>query len=157
MKKVSLLIAVATMLLTACSSTSKTSSTETATTQTVVTTVELTTSDLEGKWLLQTINGEALPAVDTEEQPNMIFNFTEGRYACFLGCNRINGQVALEDGKIAFSNPLSTRMMCHLEAVMELENKVAFLLDEVTSASLSGNTLTLTTDEGKEIMTMTRE
>lgn len=121
------------------------------------TTTDVTPEQLNGKWLLQTVEGAALPAVDVAEQPNVIFDTTEGHFACFLGCNRINAQYKFEEGKISFVNPLSTRMLCHNEEIMQLENRLGLLLDQVKNVSMEDDILILSDEKGNQILTMVRE
>ena len=142
MKKQTFLMLLAMMLLAACG---------------VKKNIDITPEQLEGRWVLQTVEGVKLPATDTDEKPSMTYTMTDNRFACFVGCNRMGGSLHFENGALSLSNIYSTKMLCHNEEAMKLETRLGTLLDQVSSVSMNGNTLVLTSADGKELLTMVRE
>lgn len=66
---------------------------------------------VEGKWLIIETNGYEIML--DEDMPYAIFSEAEGRFYSYNGCNMINGDFTLKDGKVlGFSNVLSTMQLC---------------------------------------------
>lgn len=116
-----------------------------------------TAEQMEGRWVLQSVQGAPLPVTENDKQPFMLYTMAENRFSCSVGCNNMGGSLTLENGKLTLSNMFSTKMLCPNEAAMELENRLGVLLDKVTTAKILDNTLTLYSEDGQPILTMTRE
>lgn len=115
----------------------------------------VTVEQLDGTWLIRTVEGAELPAVDMEEQPNMFFNAADSMFACYVGCNRMGGSLKLGNGGLLLGNVFSTRMYCH--GLMELEDRLGALLPQVAKASLTDDgTLSLFDATDTELLTLVR-
>lgn len=121
------------------------------------TATDVTPEQLEGKWIMQTVEGVQVPTMDIAEKPYMIYTLADNHFACFVGCNRMGGALRFEDGTLSLTNVFSTKMLCHNEEAMQLENRLGALLEQVSSVSMQGNTLVLSTADGHELITMVRE
>ena len=66
--------------------------------------------DINGLWILQSINGEQIPG--DRKAPNLEFMLYEGKLSGFGGCNRISGDVNIQEGLLTFSNLAVTEMAC---------------------------------------------
>jgi porin len=73
----------------------------------------VTATDLQHhRWVLQSINGEALPATEGKGKVPEL-DFGEAMHVTGnLGCNQFNGQAVLRDGAFLIEAMVSTRMMC---------------------------------------------
>lgn len=64
------------------------------------------------RWVLESINGDALPAAqDHGKIPEMNFD-EQMRVTGNNGCNQVSGQAVLRDGFFLIETMASTRMMC---------------------------------------------
>lgn len=73
----------------------------------------LTATDLQHhRWVLETINGEALPATENKGKiPELDFG-EQMLVSGNTGCNQVNGQAVLRDGFFLIEAMVSTGMMC---------------------------------------------
>lgn len=73
----------------------------------------VTETDLEyHRWVLESINGDALPAAEDHGKiPEMNFG-EQMRVTGNTGCNQVNGQAVLRNGLFLIEAMASTRMMC---------------------------------------------
>ncbi len=112
---------------------------------------------LEGEWTIKSVKGENVESSehiylffkqnDTKGQPGKMYGYN--------GCNTINGEFKLENGKLKFENMLSTMRLCDTEV-----NSIAPALDETRNYAISqkGNAyvLTLKDEMGIEVMSLTK-
>lgn len=84
--------------------------------------------------------------VDVQGKPSLEFG-TEGVVTGTDGCNRIMGSYTANGGEIAFGNLASTMMFCE---------GVDTWLTQASTATLSGDTLTVFNEGGSEIGTLER-
>ncbi|SHG06064.1 META domain-containing protein [Dysgonomonas macrotermitis] len=93
-----------------------------------------TQAELEGFWVLKTMNGEPAANLFKGPQPTLEFNFQDSIVSGTSGCNRYTGKFSYKDGNFAAPNLASTRMLC-LDENAEPE----FLLE----LSNAGNSITI--------------
>ncbi|MBD8488754.1 copper resistance protein NlpE N-terminal domain-containing protein [Echinicola sp. CAU 1574] len=94
-------------------------------------------------WVLESINGEVF--MKEGKSPNLEFNLMENRFYGFGGCNRINGNITLENQKVTFGKVVSTQMACP-----NLEKEGVFLKklnDQTYDFIISEGRLTLSNEE----------
>lgn len=101
--------------------------------------------ELEGLWVLKSLNG--LPAAEGFKGalPTLEFNFQDSIVSGTSGCNRYTGKFTYKDGNFAAPNLASTRMLC-LDPTKEPE----FLLEltnEGNTLSIVNGILTIAHDE----------
>lgn len=63
-------------------------------------------------WVLSRLDIQNRDFVPTENQKELILNFTDGRYGSNDGCNGLGGDFNVEDNKISFANGISTMRFC---------------------------------------------
>lgn len=118
-------------------------------------TAKVTTAQLDGRWLLLTVEGVGVPVVDAEEQPNMYFNVADSLFACYVGCNRMGGTLLVKEGKLTFGNVFATRMYC--EDTIELEDRLGVLLPQITGVSfMEDGTLVLYDSDERQLVTLVK-
>ncbi len=72
----------------------------------------LTQAELEGYWVLKTINGQEAKTKFSGAQPTLQFNFDESTISGTGGCNQYNGAYTYKDGILAAPNLAVTQMLC---------------------------------------------
>lgn len=109
----------------------------------------LTESELEGYWVLKTINGKEAKTLFTGAQPTLQFNFADSTISGTGGCNRYSGAYTYKDGVFAAPNLAVTQMLC-----VEDNDEGQFLL-ELSNAnntlSINNGLLTISHD-GKVVL-----
>jgi heat shock protein HslJ len=105
--------------------------------------------DLEGNtWTLTSfIEGEDVqsPLVNT----TITAYFEDGNITGNAGCNNYFGGYTIDDNKINISKPLgSTRRTCEPEEKMQQEYQYLEMFGNVTTYTIEGNQLTLSTEDG---------
>ena len=116
-------------------------------------------TDISGEWSLTTINGVKVNEADSVY---LGFNTKEKRLYGMTGCNRVMGDIILDEGnKLSFDKLGSTRMACHNDSI---ERIVLVALPEVSSFSVKDNkanpkddVITFYAKDKKEIMTLKRK
>lgn len=119
--------------------------------------------NLIGDWNIQTLNGVAVP--QTEETPYLTFNIKDKRLAGMTGCNRVMGDIILNDtdaSAISFDRMGSTKMMCHNDS---LELAVLAALAKVRSyapiscknVNAKASCIAFYDENKKELMTLQQE
>lgn len=102
----------------------------------------------DSEWQLVSLGG-----VPVLEGTSVTLSFVEeGQVSGSAGCNRYGAEVTLDGSSIRFGTPFTTRMMCAQEGVMEQEQAYLTALQAATSVSVSGGSLTLTADDGTELV-----
>jgi len=105
-------------------------------------------SDLQHhRWVLETVNGERLPDVETDGLvPELDFG-EQMHVSGNTGCNRFSGTAVLRDGKFVIEKMTSTMRMC-ASSWSELELRLQQLLTQESRISLSeSSALTLESDD----------
>lgn len=69
-------------------------------------------NDLEGEWVLKTINGREVTTSFSNTLPTLQFDFKEKLIHGSGGCNRYSTRFVLVNNHMTTSPVLSTRMMC---------------------------------------------
>lgn len=108
-----------------------------------------TQAELEGLWVLKTLNGTAATEGFKGALPTLEFNFQDSIVSGNSGCNRYNGGFTYKDGNFSAPNLASTRMLC-----VDPNREPEFLLEltnEGNSLSIVNGILTLSHD-GKVVM-----
>lgn len=90
------LVLCATLLLSSCDSKPK----------------QLQQADLEGLWVLKSLNGKAAKEAFSGAIPTLEFNFQDSLVYGTGGCNRYTGAFTYKDGFLAAPNLASTMMLC---------------------------------------------
>ena len=104
----------------------------------------VTTEDLQHhRWVLDSINGEALPTIDGPGKiPELDFG-EQMTVSGNAGCNQMNGKAVLRDGFFLIEAMASTRMMCP-PPWDDIERTMQILLGSESTISIgSDKTLTL--------------
>lgn len=89
----------------------------------------LTQSELEGYWVLKTINDKEANALFLGAQPTLQFNFADSTISGTGGCNQYSGAFTYKDGVFSAPNLAVTQMLC-----TEDNDEGQFLL-ELTNAN----------------------
>ena len=108
-------------------------------------------SDLQHhRWLLDSINGEALPQDHAEDKiPELDFG-EQMHVSGSTGCNRYNGKAVLRDGYFQIESMASTRRMCAPPAD-ELERLFITMLGQDSRISIDGDR-NLILESGKTVL-----
>jgi heat shock protein HslJ len=135
MKKIYFLLIALVVLLSACSGNS---------------------ASLEGEWTLVSYGDSANP---TSALPNVetSINFgTDGQFGGSVGCNSFGAGYQASGNQITFEPVFSTLMFC--EGTMDQETVVLNILSEQTlNFELSGNQLTLSTQDGSSVIVLEKK
>lgn len=125
----------------------------------VLTTVGLLSScsmdvkELEGKWLVKSIDNESITTV--EREAFIEFNTVEGKIHGCLGVNLVNGSFTFDNGNLKFGNMGMTMMMGPAED-MEIERSMIKVLDETAKVKVNGTTLFLMDASGNQLASLER-
>ena len=93
----------------------------------------------------------AVPGVETD----LTFG-ANGQLSGRLGCNSMGGDYSVSGQKITFGSVFATQMACD-EARMAQEDAAFQVLNNTVSFTVSGNTLTITSADGKSILVFTQQ
>jgi len=93
-------------------------------------------------WRLESLKGTMVKPYDFgSELPYLDLHVSENAFSGFGGCNRISGELGLEDtNRIAFKNVISTKMACLSD---NREPEFMKVLQETSTYVISGNRLIL--------------
>jgi len=94
----------------------------------------LTQEQLDGYWVLKTLNGDDAKSQFAGALPTLQFHFEDNTISGTGGCNRYTGEYTYKEGIFSAPNLASTRMLC-----VENNNEGQFLLQ----LSNANNTLTI--------------
>ncbi len=110
-------------------------------------------NDLEGQWILKTMNGKEAGSLFARELPTLQFDFQAKSIFGTGGCNRYNGRFILINNDFRPSNIASTRMFC-----MEpnAENEYLKLLQQNSFLSIKEGVLRMTNDKKEIILEFVR-
>lgn len=105
----------------------------------------LTQEQMDGYWVLKTLNGEDAKSHFAGALPTLHFNFDEGTVSGTGGCNRYTGAYTYKDGVFSAPNLVSTRMLC---AEDNAEGQFLLELSGLNNIlSLENGLLTITKDK----------
>lgn len=74
--------------------------------------VTLTKNDLQGDWVLKSLNGKEANTLFSRTVPTLQFNFAEKTISGTGGCNRYTGRFVMINNLLSTPNLASTRMFC---------------------------------------------
>lgn len=113
-------------------------------------------ASLEGEWTLVSYGDSSNP---TSALPNVetSINFdADNQMGGNVGCNSFGGEYKVNGNQVTFSGIFSTLMFC--EGTMDQETVFLNILSEQTlNFELSGNQLTLTTQDGSSVIVLQRK
>lgn len=100
-------------------------------------------------WVLEELNGRKINKEDfSKEFPLLEIDSKTNKFIGFAGCNRMNGSLFFEKGKLRFTNIATTKMMC-LPAIKEVEFLTA--LQSTNAYQIGNNRLILSNSSGVKI------
>jgi heat shock protein HslJ len=114
-----------------------------------------TTANLTGEWKLVSYGDAAaptpaLPSVDTS------ISFEDGQFGGTVGCNSFGGDYKINGDQMSIGSVFSTMMFCDQTSTQE-SAVLAILSDQTMTVTQSGNQLTLSTTDGKSIVTLEKK
>ena len=112
-------------------------------------------TSLEGDWKLVSYGNAANP---TSALPNVdtTISFKEGQFGGTVGCNSFGGDYKVNGDQLTIGSIISTMMFC--EATSAQESVVLGILsDQTLKFSLSGNQLTLTSQDGSSVVVLEKK
>ncbi|MER6802998.1 MULTISPECIES: META domain-containing protein [Streptomyces] len=86
----------------------------------------------------------------TDGRAHLTFDRTGGTVSGSLGCNDVNADATVRDGRITLGTPSTTRVMCE-DSLMDGEKALTKLFDGTLTYSIDHRTLTLTSENGTEV------
>ncbi len=111
---------------------------------------------LDGEWQIVLLGEDRLPFEADEEAPNMLFDITNGSFACYVGCNRMGGNLLVGEDTLQMTDIFATRMYCPDK--METEEALGSALERVHSVRVAEDGgLLLTDGSGKVLITLAKE
>ncbi len=101
-------------------------------------------------WVLEELNGKKISSEDFgKEFPMLEIYASTNKFSGFSGCNRMNGSLFFEKGKLRFINIVSTKMMCDN---LYKETEFITTLQNITSYTIGENRLILSNPSGKKLI-----
>ncbi len=100
---------------------------------------------VDGRWTVKSLDGKAVSA--SEKELFLAFDPQEGRVSACLGINNMMGRYTQDGNKLHISQLAST-MMAGLPEDMELESELSAALGKVSRVQISGETMTLSSEDG---------
>ncbi|MDL2256252.1 META domain-containing protein [Parabacteroides sp. OttesenSCG-928-K15] len=73
---------------------------------------QATRTDLDGEWILKTINGKEVGSLFEKGLPTLKFDFAEKIISGTGGCNRYTGRFVMINNLLSSPDIVSTRMFC---------------------------------------------
>ena len=119
----------------------------------------LNASDSQGtglentSWVLEDLNGEALPELPEElnRTPGIQFG-ADGQFSATAGCNMMNGTAEITGASIAFPEPTAMTMMACPPPLDELEQSMAAGLGEAAELRLEDGRMLFLNSAGAVVM-----
>jgi len=109
-----------------------------------------TSVSIQGEWKLVSYNQvPAVPNVETS------IEFKDGQLSGNVGCNGFGGDYTVDGTTITFGPVMSTMMFCNDVAQQEAGTLAVF--HEKTTFVLDGNTLTITSADGKSSIVLEKK
>lgn len=109
----------------------------------------LTQTELEGYWVLKTMNGQDAKNLFAGALPTLQFNFEDHTISGTGGCNRYHGAYSYENGIFSAPNLAMTRMLC---IENNAESEFALELSNAANVLKMENGLLVVTRDGKSIL-----
>lgn len=112
-------------------------------------------TNLAGEWKLVSYGDAAaptpaLPGVDTS------ISFEEGQFGGTVGCNSFGGDYTLNGDQMSIGSVISTMMFCDQTSAQE-SAVLSILSDQNMTITQSGNLLTLSSADGKSIVSFEKK
>ena len=112
-------------------------------------------TNLAGEWKLVSYGDAAaptpaLPGVDTS------ISFEEGQFGGTVGCNSFGGDYTLSGNQMSIGSVISTMMFCDQTSAQE-SAVLSILSDQNMTITQSGNLLTLSSADGKSIVSFEKK
>lgn len=98
------------------------------------------TPNIEGTWILKSLNGQKAEDIFKGKIPSLTVDFTNHRVNGNGGCNTYGGDFTLTQGVFTVSKAVSTMMMCIVD---NQEREYLTMLSEPNTASIVDGILTL--------------
>ena len=96
---------------------------------------------------------QSLPApLDTVAGTDVTLEFRDGTAAGTAGCNQYTAPYSLEGAALGIEDPVSTKMFCEPEGVMEQEQRLLSWLAEAETAQVHGRQMWLVTGDGRALV-----
>ena len=104
-------------------------------------------------WVLEELNGEALPALPegAGRTPGIQFG-EDGQFSATAGCNMMNGTAEISGASITFPEPMATTMMACPPPLDELEQSMTAGLGEAAELRLEDGRMLLLNGAGAVVM-----
>ena len=114
-----------------------------------------TTASLTGEWKLVSYGdpaapAPALPGVDTS------ISFEDGQFGGTVGCNTFGGDYQMNGDQMRIGSVFSTMMFCDQTSTQE-SAVLAILSDQTMTVTQSENLLTLSSTDGKSVVTLEKK
>jgi heat shock protein HslJ len=110
----------------------------------------------EGEWTLVSYGASAAPTPALPDVETSINFGTDGEVGGTVGCNTFGGEYKVNGEQVTFSGIFSTLMFC--EGTSDQESAVlAILSDKTLNFSISGNQLTLISEDGASIIVLAKK
>lgn len=116
----------------------------------------LTQKDLNGTWVLKSINSQDATTLFNRTLPTLEFNFKEKIIAGTGGCNRYTGRFLMINNLLKTPDIVSTRMAC-LDMDPSAESKYYKALQEDKTLSLKDDILQMTDGKKNIVLEFRRE
>ena len=110
---------------------------------------------IKGKWVLQSIEGNAVKMPEGIEQPYLSIDSTGENLSGYGGCNRIFGALKVSNDSISFPGLAATRMYC--EATQKVENSFLEALNGTSTFKLKNDELVLMGSKEMAVLRRTAE
>ena len=114
-----------------------------------------TNTSLTGEWKLVSYGDSAVP---TPAIPGMdtSISFEEGQFGGTVGCNSFGGDYKLNGDQMSIGSVFPTMMFCDQTSTQE-SAVLAILSDQTMTVTQSGNLLTLSSTDGKSVVTLEKK
>ena len=114
-----------------------------------------TTANLTGEWKLVSYGDAAaptpaLPGVDTS------ISFEDGQFGGTVGCNSFGGDYKINGDQMSIGSVFSTMMFCDQTSAQE-SAVLAILSGKTMTITQNGNLLTLSSTDGKSVVTLEKK
>lgn len=109
---------------------------------------------IDGEWAVKAIDGKAVTGSEGFEPA--FLGFSGSQLHGSTSCNQLTGSLLLNasKGSISFAQTGCTRMLCHDDAV---ERALLAALPRAKTYTVSGDTLTLSTQQGQAVMVLVKK
>lgn len=110
----------------------------------------------EGEWTLVSYGDAANPTPALPDVDTSISFGADGQFGGTVGCNSFGGGYAVNGDAITFEGIVSTLMFC--EGIADQESAVLGMLsDKTVKFSITGNQMTLTSEDGALAVVLARK